>query len=72
MRRLRLEWPTFPELVAEDTAEADVLKKSVLAVIAVSAGVQERTFGMTGLCCLQAMWKLSRAESMIQEHNVWN
>lgn len=63
---------TFPALVAEVPAEADVLKKSDLAVIAVSASMQDWAFGMIGLCYLQAMWKLSRAEAVIQEHSVWN
>lgn len=66
-RSMILEWCARHRLVAEDSAEADVLKKSVLAVIAVSACMQDRAFRMTGLCCLQAMWKLRGSESMNQE-----
>ena len=71
-RGLRSERPVFPNLVAEDPAEADVLEAAVLAVIAVSACTQDCAFEMIGLCCLQATWKPNRTESMIQEHNVWN
>ena len=38
--RLTLEWPAFPELVTEDPTAANILKKSVLDVIVLSACMQ--------------------------------